>query len=274
MRRARPKDRPALIAHLRAHEAESMFPLVNLMGQGVAMRVWVAGWGGVTGMVGLTETGMVLPQWPGGRWNKVAEALRGQRVEGLLGPADQVHGLRAALGLQDAPVRHAANEPGFALTLDALRLPDVTDCRLAPLGDASDDLVTSWRAAYQVELFGMAADEAQEVAAQDVVRWREADSHRVLWHAGQPVALTGINARLRDVVQVGGVYVPPAFRGRAHARRAVGLHLAEERALNGVQRAVLFAASAAAARAYAALGFQRAGDMGLVLFTAPQEVMP
>lgn len=279
MRLAGPQDHDALLAHLRAHEATSMFPLVNLMGLGHPMRVWVA----AGGMVGLSQTGMVLPQWPGGDWPQAAGALAGcggdgigagiggGTIAGFLGPLDQVTGLRRALGLADTPARHAGDEPGYRLTLTDLRLPDCAGYRLEPITDGVRDLVTGWRTAYEAELFATPPGEAAAKAGQDVARWQANDSHRVLWHQGQPVALTGFNARLPEVVQVGAVYVPPLFRNRGHARRAVGLHLDQARAA-GVQRAVLFAASDPAARAYAALGFRPFGRMGLVLFATPQRV--
>ncbi len=267
MRAATDDDRAAVLAHLRAHEATSMFALVNLAGRGVAMRVWVA----PGGMVGVTDEGMVLPQWPGGDWTAAAQALAGVRVTGLLGPADQVGPLRGALGLGEARVRHAGEEPGYRLMLGDLRLPDCAGWMLEPVTEAVAGTVRGWRADYERELFAMPPAEAAGKAERDVRRWQVADSHRVLWQGGVPVALTGFNAVLPDVVQVGAVYVPPALRGRGHARRAVGLHLAQARSA-GVQRAVLFAASDPAARAYEALGFRAAGRMGLVLFEAPQVV--
>ena len=91
-----------------------------------------------------------------------------------------------------------------------------------------------------------------------------AGNHRVLWRGTDPVALTGLNARLADVVQVGGVFVPPALRSQGFARRAVALHLAEART-GGASRAVLFAATPAAFRAYQAIGFNQTGWMGLAL---------
>ncbi|MFN3954519.1 MAG: GNAT family N-acetyltransferase [Pararhodobacter sp.] len=102
-------------------------------------------------------------------------------------------------------------------------------------------------------------------------QWLRDGSHRLLRRAGQIVALTGFNADLGDAVQVGGVYCPPALRGRGLARLAVALHLAEARA-RGATRAVLFAASAPAVRAYRALGFQPADEITLVLFASPQRV--
>jgi predicted GNAT family acetyltransferase len=61
------------------------------------------------------------------------------------------------------------------------------------------------------------------------------------------------------------------LRNRGYARQAVALHLAEARA-SGVRRAVLFAASEPAERAYRALGFQPAGRMSIVLLLEPEVV--
>ena len=84
-------------------------------------------------------------------------------------------------------------------------------------------------------------------------------------------AMFGFNARLPQIVQVGGVYTPPALRGQGHARRAIGQQLAQARAA-GVQRAVLFAASDRAASTYRALGFEQIGLWTLLLLTNAQVV--
>lgn len=270
MRQAGPQDHAPLLALLCAHESQSMFPLSNLAGTGLPMRMWVADAAGtIAGMVGVTPQGMVLPQWPQGDWTAMARALSGVAVHGILGPADQVAGVCRVL--DPGPARHARDEQGYRLTLADLRVPDCAGFDLQPVGDAVAGVVRAWRAAYEQELFASPPNAAQVKAARDVARWQATGSHRVLLHAGRPVALTGFNAVLPEVVQVGAVYVPPDLRGRGFARRAVGLHLAEARAA-GVQRAVLFAASDAAARAYVALGFSEAGRMGLVLLDAPRVV--
>lgn len=97
------------------------------------------------------------------------------------------------------------------------------------------------------------------------------DSHVLLQRDGQTVAMAGFNADLGSVGQVGGVHVPPDLRGQGLGRAVVGLLLDRARG-RGMTRAVLFAASAAAARVYLALGFRPAGDMAVVLFAAPQRV--
>jgi predicted GNAT family acetyltransferase len=76
--------------------------------------------------------------------------------------------------------------------------------------------------------------------------------------------MTQFNARIPGWAQVGGVYTPPARRGRGYARAVVAASLLEVRAA-GVTRAILFAAAADAAAAYSAIGFTTIGRFGIVL---------
>jgi len=267
-----PADRPALAQFLRARLAGSMFPLSNLAGTGRAMRVWCQHEAGqISGMIGLTEDGMLLPQWPGADWAAARAVLKGAAVCGIVGPAAQVSALRRALAIDDAACKLDAVEPGFALDLGALITPPAQGARLVIPDAAEAALLTEWRAAYAQEVLGEPAATARETAAQTVSQWLRAGSHRLLQRDGQFLALTGFNADLGDAVQVGGVYCPPALRGQGLARLAVALHLAEARD-RGASKAVLFAASAPAARAYRAIGFQPAGEVALVLFSAQQQV--
>lgn len=274
---------PALAGFLSAHEEGAMFPLAALHRGEVlppgaalptlyAMHGWVLGAPGqVTGFLGLSRAGYLLPQAPGADWRPFRALLAGSQVAAAVGPAGQVPPLLAALGLQEVPRRSDKAEPGFALDLAGLRVPPAEGFALAPPDAGTQALVAGWRAAYLQELSNLSADEAAPVAAADVGRWIAAGSHRLLLHHGRPVALAGFNARLPEVVQVGGVYVPPELRGRGYARRAVALHLAEARAA-GLRRAVLFAASDAAAAAYRAIGFRPKGVMAIVEFADPATV--
>ena len=275
LRIARDSDVPALTALLRRHEATSMFPLANLATAGLdgpgphGMRFWMTD--AATGALGLSRAGMVLPQWPGhADWAAARQALAGAEVTGVIGPAWQVRPLVAALGLADAATQRDATEPGFMIALQDLLVPEGLG-RLAGLEAADQALLGDWRASYLTEVTGTPPERAAVQGPEEVARWQAAQSHRVLLVGDDPVAICGFNAALPDVVQVGGVYVPPALRGRGFARRAVALHLAEARA-RGVGRACLFAVSAAAARAYCAIGFRPTDPVGLVLFAAPQVV--
>ena len=74
----------------------------------------------------------------------------------------------------------------------------------------------------------------------------------------------GFDAALPDIVQLGGIYTPPAVRGRGFAKVAVAASLLVARD-RGSSRAVLFTNNPSAARAYEAIGFRRIGDYSLVL---------
>jgi len=275
LREATADDLPALTAFLRQHEATSMFPLSNLAGAGLhgagfyGMRFWISG--DVSGAIGLTNGGMLQPQWPGAAdWAAARAVLKGAEVAGVIGPAGQVRPLVDALGLGRVAIRLDAVEPGFVMDPNDLILPDGPGL-LAGFEAADPNLLSEWRASCLAEVSATPPDRAAMQAPAEVERWRAAGSHRVMIEGGQPVAMSGFNAVLPDVVQVGGVYVPPALRGKGRARRVVALHLAEARA-KGVRRARLFAVSDQAARAYRAIGFGPADPVGLVLFADPQRV--
>ncbi|MCA3442222.1 MAG: GNAT family N-acetyltransferase [Rhodobacter sp.] len=275
LRAATADDLPALTALLRRYEATSMFPLSNLAGAGLngarpyGMRFWVTG--DVSGAIGLTNGGMLHPQWPGAAdWAAARAVLAGAEVAGVIGPAGQVRPLVEALGLGSAKARQSSTEPGFVLDLNNLIIPEGPGV-LAALEAVDAGVLAAWRATYLTEVAGTPPDRAARQAPADIERWRTAKSHYVLLEAGVPVAMSGFNAVLPDVVQVGAVYVPPSLRGRGRARRVVALHLAEARA-RGVGRARLFAVSDQAARAYRAIGFGPADPVGLVLFADPQQV--
>ena len=211
-------------------------------------------------VLGVTEWGVALAYGEGAE--AMAEQLRGRTLRGISGEAALVREVMRAGGRDRAATVRDGDEPHFALDLAALRVPDGPG-RLGPIDPAT---ARAWRLAYERELnFGKGDPEDVSALVDD---WLRNDSCRMLSEQGAPVALTGFDARLPEIVQVGGVYVPPALRGRGHARRAVALHLEEVRA-QGVRRATLFAASEDAASAYRAIGFHQIGSYALVLF-APE----
>lgn len=268
LRLASPADHPAIAAFLRQHEASSIFPLANLANRS-PQKLWCAqgetGPAGVLkGVLALNPNGFLMPQWPGLDAAAARRALAGQSVSAIVGPSDQVKALLAALGIGPKRLRHDGREPLCQLDLTDLILPQAAGTRLEPLREGDRDIVTRWRMAYNAESMGQTEDGALAQAQGDVERWLAAGNHRVLWRGDNPVALTGLNARLPDVVQVGGVFVPPALRSQGLARRAVAFHLADARSA-GASRAVLFAATPAALRAYQAIGFTQIGWMGLAL---------
>ena len=277
MIRATVVDRPAIEAFLTDHIATSMFPLSNLRNHGMAgghpraETFWVR-WdaGQITDVVTVTDEGFAFPQCPTMPWGDVRVALAGQALRGIMGEAGQVSGMRAAMNwTETAQVDDV--DPLFQLGLAELQLPDCAGYVLSPLGNADRDLAQDWRATYLKET-GLFPGEAPALTAKkQIADYIRADSHRVLYRAGQPVGMTGFNAQLPQSVMIGGVFTPPEFRGQGVARRAVGLHLKEARE-NGVTGAMLFAANDGAARVYEAIGFKKIGAFAMVIYKDPQVI--
>ncbi len=271
-----PEDQTEIEAILTQQIDQAMFPLSSLRIHGLksgdfasphehSLRIWRLG----DSLVALTRAGMLMPYLDAAPdLSDLHRALAGRTLTGIISPATSARPVIAALGLDRLPANVDRDEPGFALDLARLVPPDTPDLTLIRPDRTHGSLLADWRASYLAEVMGTPADEARAKAAADIDSYLARNSHRLLLHHGSPVALTGFNAILPEIVQIGGVYTPPGLRGRGHARGAVALHLAEARA-SGATRAVLFAASDAAARAYRAIGFQRAQDFTLFLLATP-----
>ncbi|MDO6590811.1 GNAT family N-acetyltransferase [Loktanella sp. D2R18] len=277
MIRARHEDRAAIESFLTDHIATSMFPLSNLRDHGMAgghpraVTFWVR-WkaGKITDVVTVTDEGFAFPQCPTWPWGEVRVVLAGQALTGILGDAGQVVALRDALGWT-ASADIDEIEPLYQLKLTDLRLPDCTGYALRPLAEAPRDTLQAWRVSYLNET-GVYPGESPEVTAtKQIAEYIQRDSHRALYRGNQPIGMTGFNAQLPQVVQIGGVFTPDEFRGQGVARRAVGLHLKEARE-NGVKDAILFAASDIAARAYEAIGFENIGAFAMMIYRDPQVI--
>lgn len=277
MIRAAAADQPAIEAFLRQHIATSMFPLSNLRRYGMAgghpraMRFWVR-WaaGEIADLLPVSEEGMVFPQCPTGPWGQVRTVLTGTAVKGMLGDAGQIAELRDVLRL---PAQGGLDEkePLYELALKDLVMPDCAGFTLRPLADAPRDLIIGWRRAYLQEVLPVPGGYTQQKANDDIASYIEADTHRVLYRADIPVAMTGFNAVLPEAVQIGPVYTPPEGRSQGFARRAVAIHL-QEAIADGVKHAILFAASPQACKAYEAIGFMRTGDYTILIYEEPQVI--
>ncbi|GGH35016.1 Acetyltransferase (GNAT) domain-containing protein [Cribrihabitans marinus] len=280
MREAIPEDAAAMEAFLSGHPESSMFLRGNLMAHGIGERVaphgtrfflWM-GRDGIAGVFGLTNNGYLMCQVPGheaGAYAAFAFAIAGETVAGMTGVADQVAATLAALGLraEDCALHH--DEPLCRLDLSRLDAPTE---RLRPSGPDDEALLRSWFRSYLRDT-GIASDNA---AAADQADARAQDAARdgsihLLEENGHPIAMAAINARVADMVQVGGVFVPQEQRNRGLGRRITAALLASERD-RGARSAILFANNPAADRAYSALGFERVGDYRIALLPAPVRI--
>ncbi|MBN8631773.1 MAG: GNAT family N-acetyltransferase [Rhodobacterales bacterium] len=277
---AGPEDQPEIEALLLGRIGSAMFPMANLRAHGLkvggfasdhdhAARFWRIG---ADSLVALTRGGMVMALLAKGcDLSGLRAALVGVTVTGAIGPTASIRPALTELGLCDRPTLRNDDEPGFTLDLAALRLPDLPGTALVPASRAPRPQLIDWRSAYHGEILGTPASESRIRAEADIAGYLARDSHRVLMRADRPVAFTGFNATLPEIVQIGGVYTPPELRNKGFARQAVALHLAEARE-RGATRAVLFAASDAAARAYRAIGFQPAEPFTMFILASPTRI--
>lgn len=273
VRRADPADADAIESFLAQHAPTSMFLRSNLAAHGLGgstadtateMMICVTG-GRVLGVFGISNSGYLLVQNPSlmAPPAQLRNAWAGRRVLGMTGAVAQVAPVLEALGLRDAPASLNRDEPLYDLTLSTLTGP-FDDLR-APK-PADHDMLCAWFADYLRDT-GLSDDvaamnsDAERRATRAIERTRLA----IMEVDGTPVAMTDFNAQVADIVQIGGVFVPRQLRNKGYGRRVVAAHLAQARE-DGINRAILFAANKAAARAYEAIGFRHIGQFRVVLF--------
>lgn len=274
-----PGDEAALEALLARHADSSMFLRNNIRRAGLIDRgriheasyVGLDDGGELLAAAAHAWSGLVLLQAPIAADALAAAAVRasGRGVTGLLGPWDQILAAKPAVRLV-APPGFVSREVLMALALDELVLPPALAtgrwiCRRA--GPKDEALTVEWSIAYQIEALNACPSPELAAGTRAYLGRLQAEGCQWLLEVdGRPAAYCAFNAVLPDRVQVGGVFTPPAWRGRGHARAVVAGALMAARD-SGIDRAVLFTGehNAAAQRAYRSLGFVEIGDYGVVL---------
>lgn len=278
IRAATSGDEERIDAFLEPHTSHAMFLRSNLARFGLSEARHPHGTrffieedaGEIAGVFGLSNGGFVLGY--GSDWSGFADAIRGETLVGINGASEQVRAARKALQLEDAGYALDSDEPLYHLDLAELHVAALGEGALRELRPHNRETIIGWTAAYDMETLGAPDGPATTADATTQVDRAYRDGvTRVLTLGETPVAMTAFNARLPDIVQIGGVYTPPPLRGRGHARTAVGRHLLEARG-EGVSQAILFASGAAACRAYEALGFTQIGTYTLAILKEPVEV--
>jgi len=159
------------------------------------------------------------------------------------------------------------NEDRFGTQVPSALASGKVQCRLPHTQEL--ELLSQWCVAYNVETLGqLETPDLLPTCRQEIAARQTTARQWVLVAEDTPVAYTAFNARLPDIVQIGGVWTPPPFRGKGYAKCVVAGSLLEARS-HGVKRAILFTNrdNYAAQAAYQGIGFRPTGEeFGLLLF--------
>lgn len=268
MRLAGAGDLAELRGFLERHVETSMFLLGNLEAHGLegsshphATRyfLWCDPDGALEGVFGATRSGFLMCQMPAitdAASRAFVAELQGTGVLGITGAEAQVEAVLKALPIPVAAWQYNDTQPLYGMA--CADLPDLTP-EIRHASEADRPLLERWFTALEMDT-GLASEEAAARDGKDRAGAAiGSDRFVFLLENGQPVAMSSINAKAGDAVQVGGVYVPPELRGKGRGGRVVAHHLTAARS-RGTRRAILFAASPSAARVYERIGFERVGD--------------
>ncbi len=281
-----PGDEPALEAFLLPRIDTSMFLLGNMQAAGLIDHgqplegTYAASFhnGEITGVVAHYWNRALILQAPAHiepLCRAAAAAASKRPIGGLIGPAKQVGAAKEALNITTADLAMDETEKLYRLNLADLIVPEALrsgQCHGRRMQPADIDLIAKWRAAYAIETLGeQDSPQLHQKSRESVKRTLKSGHIWVLEKEGRLVATSGFNTALKTVVQIGGVWTPPALRRRGYGRAAVAASLRDVRA-EGVEKAILFTGEGniAAQKAYTALGFQHIGDYRM-LFLAHSE---
>lgn len=280
IREATAADLPLVDTFLTQHSETSMYLRGNLAAHGIGLgehphstQVFLWEQRQQFGVFAVSKAGYLMAQMPGmteAAAQAFARQIAGRSVLGMTGAVEQVELTMRACGLAQSKMALAHDEPLFSMDLT-----DLTQAQLPSRAaeDADLPVLEQWFASYLVDTGQDIPDGAATNAA---VRAREAIQDGPTWlllDRETPVAMARINARAGDMVQIGGVFVPDALRGRGYGGQVTQAALAHERR-NGARRAILFANNTAAARAYERIGFSQIGWYRIALLQEPAEVRP
>lgn len=281
-------DLAAMYRFLAAHADSSMFLLGNARAESLeysgrprSAEYWGAfdGSGEMRGVLAHCWNGNVLLQAPD---PVVLEGLLAgfgsaatRPLAGALGDVGQVQSLVDWLGVPQEQYAVNVREDLYALPLDALHWPGRAEnghLRMALAREAGRELLVDWIRAFEIEGLGaVEGPKLEATVAERVDGFMIREDIWALFDGAEPVCLSGFNATLPEMVQIGPVWTPPPHRNRGYARYLVAATLAAARD-RGVERAILFTQSAAAAKAYEAVGFRKIGTYRIALLRDPASV--
>ncbi len=198
-------------------------------------------------------------------------------VQGFLGTADQAIAVMAQLNLQNAD--YAVNHEEGLYTLDLnsssfSKFEVPANYAVVNAMEVDEELLVKWFTAYEIEALGGENNQALRERIDDrVKRTLLGGDCWALLVDNTPMALSGFNSRLPNIVQIGPVWTPPEHRNNGYARNLVALTLQKAKE-EGVRKSVLFTDNPYAAKAYEAIGFEHTGSYCLAMLKEPFTLRP
>jgi predicted GNAT family acetyltransferase len=192
----------------------------------------------------------------------------------LIGPHDQVHAAKEALGIDASAIQLNEVATLYRLHLEDLSIPEGLrsgQTRGRRIEPRDVELMTEWNVAYAIEAIGEKdSPPLWERYRTAVERSLHEGRTWVLEDSDESVACSSFNTAIKEAVQVGGVWTPLEHRHRGYGRSIVAASLLDARR-EGVEKAILFTGdyNIAAQKVYTALGFLPVGKYGLVLLQSP-----
>lgn len=278
IRLAGPDDAAAMELFLQDHASSSMFLRGNLEAHGTNDREHRHGTafflheehGQITAIAGRTTNGYVMSQAPSldlRFFDSLAQELRGQTIAGMTGEPEQVNAFLEKVGCKKEDFAKRDVQPLYEM--DVSHVDFSRFARKGRLrGPKPDDagFLERWFAGYHADT-GVPLPPGSNLGML-ATNFVQNNDTRLLIVDDVPVAMTALNARACDTVQVGGVFVPRNERGNGYGGQSVAMHLSELQR-QGITKAILFAASAVAAHAYEKIGFIHIGAYEIALLKEP-----
>ena len=278
-------DAPALEDFLHRHASTSLAMLSNLRTNGIvcdgypgqAHYLAIDDRHGIQGVLALGTDDMVQVQCPNpDHLKRLVEAWSkwfSGGAKGLCGPRAQIDRLIGLLGGEALPFHLNNTEQVLSLrTAETIRPPVTAMLACRPATEAEFPLLCAWQLSLLIETMHQADSETlRQQVLSDMSAGFSAGQLFVLCDTqGQPLAMARIVLAAGDVVQIGGGYVPPEFRGRYMGRTMLA-ELAFWLRQRNINMLVLMTnrRSVALNQAAQAVGFRPDGDFGLVIFGSP-----
>ncbi|MEP2978932.1 MAG: GNAT family N-acetyltransferase [Lentilitoribacter sp.] len=203
-------------------------------------------------------------------YNKIVSNMT-RSVKAVVGDANQGGYILNRLAISENKFALNAIDNLMSLELSQLHIPHAnnTSLTMVEITERHFDILKEWTRGYEIEALGTTDDDKLTAKSIQIAHDRIKDSNCWILEAdGMPVTLSGFNAQLPEIVQIGPVWTPPEHRNNGYARHLVARTLERARTLS-VQKSILFTDAPAAQKAYEAIGFKEIGKFQLALLKKP-----